>query len=130
VAWLARKTLAQHAHLPPSPAPRRTKLTWVPCRSVVVWLTVAVVVAGVWLWRHGWVLVGVGRGIRGYLDGWAIDVEHGFGLVERAKIAVAFGLPIFALGLVLSVLWMVAGAVVAVLGRWWRGWRVHWRRPF
>jgi uncharacterized membrane protein len=132
VTWLARKTLAQHAHLPPSPAPRRIKVTWVPRRSVLVWLAVAVaaVVAAVWLWRHGWVLVGVGRGVGSYLDGWAINVEHGFGLVERAKIAVAFGLPILALGLVLSVLWTVAGAVVAVLGRWWRAWRVHWRRPF
>jgi hypothetical protein len=34
-----------------------------------------------WLWRHAWVLVGVGRGVGGYLDGWAVDVEHGFGLV-------------------------------------------------
>jgi uncharacterized membrane protein len=132
VAWLARTTLAQHSHLSPSPAPRRTRVAWVPRRPVLVWLTVAVaaVVAGVWLWRHAWLLVEVGRGVRGYLDGWAIDVEHGFGLVERAKIALAFGLPILALGLVLSVLWAVAAAVVAVLGRWWRGWRVYWRRPF
>jgi hypothetical protein len=75
------------------------------------------------------VVVGVGRGVRGYLDGWAIDVEHGSGLVERAKIALAFGLLFLALGLVLSVLWMVAAAVVAVLGQWSRGWQVHWRRP-
>jgi hypothetical protein len=67
VTWLARKTLAQHAHLPPSPAPRRIKVTWVPRRSVLVWLAMAVaaVVAAVWLWRHGWVLVGVGRGVGG-----------------------------------------------------------------
>jgi hypothetical protein len=96
---------------------------------VLGWL-VAAVVAGVWLWRHAWLLVGFGRGERDYLDGWAIDVEHGFGLVERAKIALAFGLPILALGLVLSVLWTVAAVVVALLGRWWRAWRVHWRRPF
>jgi hypothetical protein len=74
--------------------------------------------------------------VGGYLDGWAVNVEHGFGLVERDKIALAFGLPILALGLnlalglILSVLWAVAAAVVAVLGRWWRGWRVHWHRPF
>jgi hypothetical protein len=132
VAWQARKTLAQHSHLSPRLAPRRAKVTWVPRRRALVWLAVvaAAVVAGVWLWRHAWVLVGVGRGFRGYLDGWAIDVEHGFGLVERAKIALAFGLPILAVGVVLSVLWTVAAGVVAVLGRLWRVWRVHWRRPF
>jgi hypothetical protein len=54
------------------------------------------------------VLGGVGRGVRGYLDGWAIDVEHGFGQVERAKIALAFGLRIMALGL---------GSIGAVGGR-------------
>jgi hypothetical protein len=42
---------------------------------------------------HAWLLVEVGRSGRAYLDGWAIDVEHGFGLVERAKIALAFDLP-------------------------------------
>jgi hypothetical protein len=77
-----------------------------------------------------WLLIGVGRGVRGYLDGWAIDAEHGFGLIERAKIALAFGLPLLALGVVLSVLWAAAAAVLAILGRWWRGWRVHRRRPF
>jgi hypothetical protein len=99
---------------------------------VLVWLAVAVaaVVVGIWLWPHAWLLVGVGRGVRGYLDGWAIDLEHGFGLVERAKIALAFGLLFLAVGLVLSVLWMATAAVVTVLGRWWRAWRVHWRRPF
>jgi len=129
VAWLVRTTLAQHSHLP-GPAPRRAKVPWVPGRPVLVWLAVAAVVTGVWLGRHAWLVVGVGRGVGGYLDGWAIDVEDGFGLVERAKIAVAFGLPILAVGLVLSVLWAIAAAIVAVLGRWWRGWRVRWRRPF
>ena len=78
--------------------PRRTKATWVPRRSVLAWLAVAVaaVVAAMWLSRHGWVLVEAGRGVRSYLDGWAIDVENGFGLLERAKIALAFGLPILA----------------------------------
>jgi hypothetical protein len=71
---------------------------WPPAPGVAV----AAVVAGGWLWRHAWAPVGVGRGVRGYLDGWAIDVEHGFGLVERAKIALAFGLPFLALGLLLS----------------------------
>jgi hypothetical protein len=87
-------------------------------------------VAAAWLQRHPWLLIGVGRGVRGDLDGWAIDVEHGFGLIERAKIALAFSLPVVALGLVLSVLWAAAAAVLAILGRWWRGWRAHWRRPF
>ena len=68
--------------------------------------------------------------MRGYLDGWAVDVEHGFGLGRAAKIALAVGLPILALGLVLSVLWAVAAAVVAVVGRWWRAWRVYWPGPF
>jgi hypothetical protein len=83
VAWLARKTLAQHWHSTPSPASRPRKVTWVPRRPVLVWLALALaaVVAGMWLWRHAWVLVGVGRGVGGYLDGWAVDVEHGFGLV-------------------------------------------------
>jgi hypothetical protein len=83
-----------------------------------------------WLWRHAWLLVEVGRIGRAYLDGWAIHVEHGFGLVERAKIALAFDLPLLAVGLVLSVLWAAAAAVITMLGRWWRGWRVRWRRPF
>lgn len=60
----------------------------------------------------------------GYLDGWAIDVENGFGLVERAKIVLAFGLPVLTVGIVLSALWAAGAAVVAmVLGRW-RRWRV------
>ena len=63
-----------------------------PLRAGLVAVAVAAVVVAVWLWRHAWVLVGIGRSVRGYLDGWAIGVEHGFGLVERAKIAVAFGL--------------------------------------
>jgi hypothetical protein len=132
VAWLARKTLSQHSELPPSPAPRRTKGAWAERRDALIWLAVLAVmaVAAAWLQRHPWLLIGVGRGVRGYLDGWAIDVEHGFGLIERAKIALAFGLPLLALGVVLSVLWTVAAGVVAMLGRWWRGWRVHWRRPF
>jgi hypothetical protein len=87
-------------------------------------------VAAKWLQHHAWLLVDIGRGLRSYLDGWAIDVENGFGLVEWAKIALAFGLPILAVGMVLSVLWAAAAAVVATLGRWWRRWRVHWRRPF
>ena len=87
-------------------------------------------VAAALLQRHLWLLIGVSRGARGYLDGWSIDVEHGFGLIERAKIALAFGLPLLALGVILSVLWTAAAAVLATLDRWWRGWRVHWRRPF
>jgi hypothetical protein len=51
------------------------------------------------LQHHAWLLVVIGRGVRGYLDGWAIDIDHGFGLIERAKIALAFGLPLLALGL-------------------------------
>jgi hypothetical protein len=132
VAWLARKTLVQHSHLTASRALQRTRFPWALRRRTLVWLAVvaAAVVAGVWLWRHAWVLARVGRGMRRYLAGWAIDVEDGFGLVERAKIALAFGLPILALGLVLSALWAAAAAVVATLGRWWRRWRVYWRRSF
>jgi hypothetical protein len=132
VAWLARKTLAQHSQLTPSPAPRRMKLTRALRRPTLVWLAGVAVAAGaaLWLWRHTRLLVGTGRSMSGYLDGWAIDVENGFGLVERAKIALAFGLPLLAVGVVLVVLWAAAAAVVAMLGRWWRRWRVHWRRPF
>jgi hypothetical protein len=86
-------------------------------------------VAAKWLQHHPWLLVDIGRGVRGYLDGWAIDIDNGFGLIERAKIALAFGLPLLALGLVLSVLWVAAAAVVTMVGRWWGGWRVRWRRP-
>lgn len=132
MAWLARKTLAEHSHLPPSPAPRQGKGVWAERRDALSWLAVLAVmaVAAAWLQRHPWLLIGVGRGVRGYLDAWAIDVEHGFGWIERAKIALAFGLPLLALGVVLSVLWTAATAVLAILGRWWRAWRVHWRRPF
>lgn len=51
----------------------------------------------------------------GFLDGWAIDVENGFGLVERAKIVLAFGLPVLTVGIVLSALWAAGAAVVAMV---------------
>jgi hypothetical protein len=92
-------------------------------------VAVAAVVV-VWLWRHSWLLVEVGRGVRAYFDGWAIDVENEFGLVVRIKIVLAVGLPVLALGLVLGMLWTMGDAVVTMLRRRWRRLRVHWRRPF
>jgi hypothetical protein len=84
-----------------------------------------------WLQDHAWLLIDVGRGVRGYLDGWAFDAVNGFGLVERAKITLAFGLPILAVGIVLSALWAAGAAVVAMVRRRWCRWRVlNWRRPF
>jgi len=55
--------------------------------------------------------LGVARAVHGYLDGWAIDVDHGFGLVERAKIVLAFGLPSSPLAW-LSPLWAATAAVL------------------
>jgi len=132
VAWLARKTLTQHSHLTPSPAPRRRKVTWAELRAILIRLAVVAVAAVVvvWLWRHSWLLVEVGRGVRAYFDGWAIDVENEFGLVVRIKIVLAVGLPVLALGLVLGMLWTMGDAVVTMLRRRWRRLRVHWRRPF
>jgi hypothetical protein len=49
--------------------------------------------------------------VHGYLDRWAIDVDHGFGLVERAKIVLAFGLPSSPLAW-LSPLWAATAAVL------------------
>jgi transcriptional regulator with XRE-family HTH domain len=63
--------------------------------------------------------------------GWSVSAVSRFeATAERPDQATHQRLPILAFGLVLSVLWTVADAVVAVLGRWWRGWRRHWRRPF
>jgi hypothetical protein len=79
-----------------------------------------------WLQDHAWLLIDVGRGVCGYLD-----AVNGFGLVERAKITLAFGLPILAVGIVLSALWAAGAAVVAMVRRRWCRWRVlNWRRPF
>jgi hypothetical protein len=89
---LARPSASTRTAAEPCNPADRSHLGSTP--PVLVWLAVAAaVVAGVWVWLHAWLLVGVGRGVRSYLDGWAIDVEHGFGLVERAKIAVAFASP-------------------------------------
>ncbi|HEV2928245.1 MAG TPA: hypothetical protein VGW74_06105 [Propionibacteriaceae bacterium] len=41
-------------------------------------------------------------------------IENGFGVVERAKITLAFSLPILAVGVALLVLW-AAAAVVTTL---------------
>jgi len=63
--------------------------------------------------------------------GWSVSTVSRFeAAAERPDQATHQRLPILAFGLVLSVLWTVAAAVVAVLGRWWRGWRRHWLRPF
>jgi hypothetical protein len=44
--------LARHSRLTPRPTPRPTKVTWVLRRPLLVWLVVAAVVTGFWLWRH------------------------------------------------------------------------------
>jgi hypothetical protein len=44
--------LARHSRLTPRPTPRPTKVTWVLRRPLLVWLAVAAVVTGFWLWRH------------------------------------------------------------------------------
>jgi 4-hydroxybenzoate polyprenyltransferase len=49
--------------------PRQTKGAWAERRDALIWLAVLAVlgVAAAWLQHHPWVLIGVGRSVRGYL---------------------------------------------------------------
>ena len=48
--------------------------------------------------------LGVARAVHGYLYGWAIDVDHGFGLVERGQDRLGVRPTLLAIGLVVATL--------------------------